>query len=172
MATAKEKLTALADAIREKTGETEMLSLDAMTSLVKAFEGGGGGSSLPSGWATGTFNTTSATMKGDFEIEHGLNAVPHIVLIFKEDPSLLGQSIRGAARFNTAEEYYEDEGLYYPVASNGRLFYDNSSGTDIVQAVDAGVSYDTDKTFKVPKNNSYYYMPHLTYRWYAIRLGV
>lgn len=43
-----EKLSAIGSAIREKTGKTEMLTLDAMPGEIRSIEGGGGGS-LPAG---------------------------------------------------------------------------------------------------------------------------
>ena len=167
--TAKEKLTALADAVREKTGEAGMLSLDAMTALVRGIEAGG----LPKGWATGQFNTTSATVNGEFEIEHGLNAVPHVVIVFCENPTPTNYLIHSFFRVNNLEEYVEEEELYYPSITSGRLFYYNSTGKTFVQTSDGGIGMDTDKTIFIPKGTtSTLYLPIFTYRWIAIRLGV
>ena len=170
MATAKEKLTALADAIREKTGEAGLLSLDDMTSLVSALEVGGG---LPSGWATGQFNTTPATMYGEFEIDHGLGAVPNVVMIFCENKTLAGYVVKGVLRLNYLEEYVEEEDLYYPAISSGRMIYCNSGGTNLMQAGDNGSGLDTDRTIHIPKGGAnVMYLPAFTYRWLAIRLEV
>lgn len=43
MATVAEKMTAIADAIRAKTGSTEPLTLDGMATAIAGIEGGGGG---------------------------------------------------------------------------------------------------------------------------------
>ena len=162
--TAKEKLTALADSIREKTGATGLLSLDAMTEAVKAFEGGG----LPTGWATGTFNTTAATMSGNIQIEHGLGAIPDVVVIFKELPERVTGSVRGAVRFNFGEEFDEELG-YYPNLTVQHCFGDSSSS---VAKLAGSVDYDDNReTFTVPAlSSSYVYVPAFTYRWIAIRL--
>jgi hypothetical protein len=168
--TAKEKLTALADAVREKTGETGLLSLDAMTSLISSLAGGGG-DSLPNGWATGSFNTTPQTIKGDFEIEHGLGAVPNIIAVFCDNTNLAPYLVKGLFRLNFDDEYVEEEGLYYPTMTAGRTFYINSTGSTITSATDAGAGFDTDKTFYVPSiTTNTMYVPAFTYRWIAIRL--
>lgn len=44
-----EKMTALADAIRSKTGETKLLSLDEMVISIQGIEAGGGGGSSSGG---------------------------------------------------------------------------------------------------------------------------
>ena len=51
-----DKLTAIADAIRGKTGGTDALTLDAMAAAISALETGGSGGSMESGELT----TTSA----------------------------------------------------------------------------------------------------------------
>lgn len=165
--TGKEKLTALADAIREKTGATGLLSLDAMTEAVKAFEGGG----LPAGWATGTFNTTAETMYGNIQIEHDLGAIPDVVVIFRETNSALtAYAMRGVIRFNSGEEYDEEYG-YYPATTAQRVFYDNSSQTTIQSTVGASDYEDNRETFCVPNGPSNtIYVPAYTYRWIAIKL--
>lgn len=169
--TAKEKLTALADAVREKTGETGLLTLDTMTSLISSLEGGGG-ASLPNGWGTGSFNTTPQTIKGDIEIEHGLDAVPDVVIVFCENTSPAGYAVRGLIRFNLSPELDEETGLYYPNDSDGRLFQFNATGTATTLLIDSGTGMDTNKTIYIPKGNSYtMYVPAFTYRWIAIKLG-
>lgn len=42
-----EKLTAIADAIREKTGTTETMTLDQMASAISGISGGGGSAEIP-----------------------------------------------------------------------------------------------------------------------------
>lgn len=42
-----DKLSSIADAIRDKTGKTELLTLDQMPTEIAGIETGGGGSDLP-----------------------------------------------------------------------------------------------------------------------------
>ena len=60
-----EKMTAIANAIREKTGGTDLLTLDGMAELIASIEAGGGGGDIWGGkYTTGSFvlaeETTSA----------------------------------------------------------------------------------------------------------------
>ena len=52
-----DKLTAIANAIRAKTGSTGGLTLDQMPSAIASITGGGG-TAVPDGYATVTFNYT------------------------------------------------------------------------------------------------------------------
>lgn len=66
-----EKMTAIADAIREKTGGTELLGLDAMAQAIAAIKGGGVGEwehEIISGSFTPTSNVTSGTYYVDIGI--------------------------------------------------------------------------------------------------------
>lgn len=146
------------------------LGLEEILETVNSLPSAGGG--LPEGWATGTFNTTSATMSGGFTVEHGLGAIPDVVVIFKEDPTLIGQSVRSAFRVNVGKDTDTETGETVSANSVQRCFYDNATGTGIIQAAGTGVYEDSDTTFTVPSlGTSAYYMPHLTYRWIAVRLG-
>ena len=63
MSTVNEKMTALADAIRAKTGGTEPLTIDGMTAAVESIESGGssgGGTSIDT--CTVTINGNGATI--------------------------------------------------------------------------------------------------------------
>lgn len=64
-----EKLTAIADAVREKTETTDALTLDAMAEAIAALETGGG-------YTTGTFTLSEDTAVADLTFEHGLGKVP------------------------------------------------------------------------------------------------
>ena len=63
-----DKLTAIANAIREKTGGTELLTLDQMPAEIAGIETGGGDI------VHGTFSISSETT--EFTLEHGLSAKP------------------------------------------------------------------------------------------------
>lgn len=77
------KLTAIADAIRQKTGKSGKLTLDQMASEVLAIQGGG---SLPSGFkaiAKGTHTLGSAvTGSGTFTVTHNLGETPDMFLFY------------------------------------------------------------------------------------------
>lgn len=66
-----EKMTAIADAIRDKTGGTDPLTLDAMAEAIAGIEAGEGSS----GGASGIYmaKITPAEYKGELTIQHNLN---------------------------------------------------------------------------------------------------
>lgn len=164
-------IKACADAFKEGTGAESVKVGELAAGILAAIGDGSGG--LPSGWATGQFNTTPATMYGEFEIDHGLGAVPNVVMIFCENKALAGYVVKGVLRLNYLEEYVEEEDLYYPAISSGRMIYCNSGGTNLMQAGDSGVGLDTDRTIHIPKGGAnVMYLPAFTYRWLAIRLEV
>lgn len=74
-ATVNSKMTAIADAIREKTGESGTLTLDAMASAIEALEVGGGMKVT-----YGTF-TASETLSSKYSVEHGLGTTPDFGLV-------------------------------------------------------------------------------------------
>jgi hypothetical protein len=75
-----DKLTAIANAIREKTGKTESLTLDQMVTEITGIEVGGGGVAI----TTGTF-TLSADSAKRYDVQHGLGAVPKVILCWVSD---------------------------------------------------------------------------------------
>lgn len=72
-------MTNIADAIREKTGETGLLTLDAMAAAIAAIEAGGGGGGGGAVAAWGEIKPASKTSV--LEIEHGLGVVPQFAVI-------------------------------------------------------------------------------------------
>ena len=165
MATAKQKLTALADAVREKTGETSPLSLDAMATLISALEVGGGG--LPSGWATGTFNNLIPDEFDSIYIEHGLGAVPDVVILFDETLELEPGIIHADLHINYSSSYDEETGEYYAFDTNGRMFFGASTVAGI--KYNSSNSFDTDKYISFYTNSNGVFAPSHTYRWIAIK---
>ena len=162
-------IKACADAYKEGAGVESVKVGELASSILAALTSGG---SLPEGWATGTFNATVETMKGNFQIEHGLEAVPDVVIIFCENNVLASYAVKGVFRLNGSAELDEESGLYYPAVSSGRMFYCNSAGTNIAQLSDNGAGEDTNKTIYIPYGNNYtLYVPAYTYRWIAIKLG-
>lgn len=162
---------AIADAIREKNGLTDTYTVSQMAAAISAIETGGGG--LPSGWATGTVTISPAAIKTDFEIEHGLGAVPNIVIFYCENNNLSANFIAGIFRVNYAEEYNEDEGCYQPSIAGGRMLYLNANN-NIAQTSDNGNGMDNENTIYISSKGttSTMFFPATPYRWIAIRLGV
>lgn len=77
-----DKLTAIADAIRGKTGGTEEMTLDAMVSAIKGIEAGGGG--LPAGITeikSGSWTQATNDSSGSFTIPHGCSRTPRFIIV-------------------------------------------------------------------------------------------
>ena len=73
-------LTAIANAIRAKTGSTETMKVGEMPTEIAAIAG----SSLPSGITVGSFTCPSPNpAAGNFTVAHGLGKVPRAVLVWK-----------------------------------------------------------------------------------------
>ena len=73
-------LTAIANAIRAKTGSTETMKVGDMPTEIAAIAG----SSLPSGITVGSFTRPSPNpAAGNFTVAHGLGKVPRAVLVWK-----------------------------------------------------------------------------------------
>ena len=166
----KQKLTALADAVREKTGETSPLSLDAMATLISALEVGGGG--LPEGWAMGEFVTTEETMRGGFEIEHGLGAIPNVLIIYCDSTIINRYEVRGAFRVSYNDFFDDELGLYYPEISGGRVFYSGSNTSSVATTSDGDAGADSNLMIfvPIPSTSNVKYTPGVPYKWVAIRL--
>lgn len=162
---------AIANAIRTKNGLTDTYTVSQMAAAISAIEAGGGG--LPSGWATGTVTIAPNAIKSDFEIQHGLGAVPNIVIFYCENNTLSTNFIAGILRVNYAEEYDADSGNYYPSISGGRMLYLNSSNI-IAQAADTGEGLDNENTIYISSKGTAntMFFPATPYRWIAVRLGV
>ena len=162
-------IKACADAYKEGAGVESVKVGELASSILEAITSGG---SLPEGWATGTFNATEETMKGNFQIEHGLGVIPDVVIIFRETSGALASyAMRAVIRVNNGEEYDEEYG-YYPSSTSQRIFYDNATQTGIANAAGYGDYDDNRETFLVPTGNANtLYVPAYTYRWIAIKLG-
>ena len=84
-----EKLNAIGDAIREKTGGTDKLTLDGMVEAIAGIQtgGGGGGSGGSGGVSWGTYTVTGKSMQ---DVEHGLGVTPALIIAMAIDsPNLL-----------------------------------------------------------------------------------
>lgn len=78
------RMTAIADAIRAKTGGTAALSLDAMAEAIAALEIGG----LPDGLEALTCGSWTPTYDEKYyTVTHNLGVVPDFLYVVAEDPS-------------------------------------------------------------------------------------
>lgn len=77
-----DKLTAIADAVRAKTGGTELLTLDQMAAAIGGISGGGGVTGLA--YDMGQF-VLDADSTGWGKIYHNLGELPGFVLVWTDD---------------------------------------------------------------------------------------
>ena len=111
-----DKMTAIANAIRTKTGGTDALTLDGMASAIAGIELGGGGTELPSFLSEinfGTFKYGTATSA--VEVAHGLSGKPEGFAVWRGDLA----SNPGVSYINAA--YGHSHKYFNP--STGGTFY-------------------------------------------------
>lgn len=160
-----EKMTAIANAIRAKTGNTEPLGLDAMAQAIAALEIGGG-AELPD-WISeinfGTFSYTESKSGYNVSVEHGLSGKPVGFLVYL-----------GPLTSNPGTDYinavYGHSGTIYNSSSGGSL-----SGSSLILKGLSGTTvanFSADSTrFTLFESNSYTYkiQRNTTYYWIAWR---
>lgn len=97
------KMAAIADAIREKTGGTDALTLDGMAAAIAGIEAGGGGGSMKTGVITPAESTQTLT------IEHGYGSDDYnffaITAIDRVGSYSKAVSSATAYRFNSSQSY-------------------------------------------------------------------
>ena len=164
----KEKMTAIADAIREKTGGTEEMTLDAMAEAIAAIETGGGGGGITL-LESGSF--TLATTSGRYNVE--LTNIPDLFICYAEVPETDTSSaaLDGAICLNCPQivnmipyktDYVTNANFlinWYTAGTHQYLegyAYVNKSGTGATANV-------------VARSGSYLLQPK-TYKWEAYRL--
>lgn len=122
-----ETLTAIANAIREKTGGTANLSPEQMAAEISNISAGG---ALPIGisaLASGTY-TSASNASGDLTITHNLGKVPNfaILLLCDDISTNIGPALAILYYFQLYKPIY-DGSNYYNV--RGNACYIGSSGT-------------------------------------------
>lgn len=144
-------LTAIANAIRAKTGSTETMKVGDMPTEIASIESG---SSLPSGITVGSFTCPGGSYPapGNFTITHGLGKVPRAVLVWRTT-ELYKNTISGMVCFS-----HETTCTLY-------------DGIDCTEVTGSVASSLTDTTFLVPSAsgtsaNSSVWIG--TYNWAAI----
>lgn len=168
-----DKLTAIADAVRAKTGGTELLTLDEIAAAISGISGGGG---LPSAVATVTYGEYIPTVDTNTmpEIAHGLGAVPDITAAWCGEldcseystTTLIGSVIiRGiTTRISSSA-----------VSDNANICLTKATGDSSVRvgspSSTAYVGTLTESVFPLQKTASAVYIRSgVTYHWIAVKL--
>lgn len=145
-------ISGIASAIREKLGVTNTYKVSEMRNAILSIETGGSG--LPEGMATGTFQCTPANMMNEVSIEHGLGAVPRFVFVFTtaDSSSPNAQEITFAATYNGSSSSH-----------SFILVYNAPTMTDVTSK-----TADTSTNIYLPTNGNEWYFITNIYRWIAI----
>ena len=156
------KMTAIADAIRAKTGGTDTLTLDEMAAAIASLQAGEGGALLPDWMTEMTSGTvTFAANTDSVSIDHGLGGKPKGFVFFR----------KGAD--NSSEMY-----LNYCYGYSYKFFNNNTGGSfsgTLVLANGASArvsgSYTATNTSFLVYNDLYNYECKATtaYHWFAWR---
>lgn len=161
------KMTAIADAIRAKTGGTAALSLDAMAEAIAGL-----GDGLPDSIAAidgGTFTMSSTHSSGVYKIAHNLGDYPDVFVIYNisDMQSLSYRSLkyylilygRYTYTSSTSEETYDG------VTSRGG--YNSYSSSRI--SVSSISSYFNNQEIYIPYSYNANLMSGKTYAWVALK---
>ena len=165
-----DKLTAIANAIRGKTGGTKKLTLDEMVAAINSISGGGGG--LPAGIAAAAFGEYAVA--SDFTttrqtVTHNLGVVPDLVLFYYDGGNI-------ATTYSMLFALRCTKFGYRSSAYNGYNAYHGNSTTTVslanTNSTSVGVSNLTATTFQIASHStSYYWRGGRTYKWLAIKFS-
>lgn len=143
-------LTAIANAIRAKTGSTETMKVGEMPTEIASIESG---SNLPSGITVGSFTCPQEySAPGNFTIAHGLGKVPQAVLVWRATQHFI----------NTIS------GMVCLSHETTCTLYDGVDCTEVTGSVSSSL---TDTTFLVPSPSGSSASSSVwigTYNWAAI----
>ena len=148
-----EKLTALANSIRTKSGASGLLSLDAMKTAVDSIQTGGGGSlpSVISKLDGGSFTLPSDTLSNNYTISHNLGVAPTGFVVYAAE-NLVTPTV---ARVVNKMLYEGDNGVLKQLLSTGGARFDGLASAAVITS-------STDLKISVAQN---YYEGGCTYRW-------
>lgn len=165
-----DKLTAIADAIRGKTGKTEEMTLDQMATEIGEIEAGGG--ALPDGVSNMTYGEfIPASDVSTMTIEHGLGEKPHIVALWatgEMKPAQFALCIVGQTQSIPSSTSVGGQSSILSVALDG-------AGTSFWGTNDyttrGGISSADDTSFAFAQGTTEKYLTAgTTYCWFAIAL--
>ena len=165
-------LSDIADAIREKTGDSALMTPAEMAEAIAAIPSGGG---LPEGInavATGTFSVTSST--GSKTIVHNLGVIPRLIAIVAECPwypslneymlfACFGVIRNGYTEFGDGKGVRETTNIK-SMQIGGSGTWDASETTVVVRRWNTTRGCFQPNMIVDSKGNT---VP-ITYRWYAI----
>ena len=144
-----EKMTALADAIRSKTGETDLLTLDGMSEAIAGIATGGGAKI-----ATGTFTPAENLESScDITITHNLGEIPKFAMVVREPSGSLVSDIK------TSKEVCFSIAINGEPKSIGYYYEENKYNSRVISA--CGIS---DNNVSLISNTSTYLTGSCVYR--------
>lgn len=160
------KLTAIADAIRGKTGKTEEMTLDQMPLEIAGIVAGG---DLPAGIsAVSMGEVTLSDRESSLTVEHGLGVKPDAIILYipnfaypATEVNILGFFWCGQPVRTGATTTYEDGAIAMVISTD----YTGFAYSWLTVVVDS---------FRFTANRPssvYYYKPGYTYRWCAVKFA-
>lgn len=162
-----DKLKAIADAIRTKTGKSAVLTLDQMPAEILAISSGG---SLPSGiqaFDAGTINITTAFTTSRQTFNHNLGVAPDLMIVWTPVNIATTYSMLIAMRGNSLG--------WRSSAYNGHMAYHGNSTTTATwvnsNSASYGISNMTATSFQLASASSSYYWRAGTYKYIAIKFS-
>ena len=175
MATLNETLTSLADAIRDKSGTTDPMTLAGMITAVQGIETGGG---LPTGIRKldyGSFNVASDQRVYGYNVSHSLGEIPDFAILYSDTltnptgesyPIVLMQGITGGS-VNSSGTRYSNAFSYGRYKSKDAFFRGLIKANDYL--FDSTLCF-YGKLYYVDDTESFkdgYYFRNFKYSWIA-----
>lgn len=161
-------LTAIADAIREKIGETAALTPAEMATMIAGIETGGGLPDGVSALAKGAFVPAIDFTDGSYGVAHGLDVVPNFWIVFPANEYV------GTSWPSVLLEQYFVKKKFTPSNGNARagtkvIVYSSPSGTGAMTSSNVyTISNACDKTYFYIKLSPSYKLPKgQNYHWIA-----
>ena len=163
------KMTAIADAIREKTGGTALLTLDAMAEAIAGIETGGGSSGGSTLIESGSFTLAAESTKYDVELTN----VPDLFICYAEVPETDTSSaaLDGAICLNCPQTtnmipYKTD----YVTNINFLINWYTACGHQTLAGYSYVIKNGTGAIAKLVARSNSYKLKAKTYKWESYRL--
>ena len=161
-----DKLTAIADAIREKTGGTGPLTLAEMPLAIANIKNGSDGGGLPSGvtaLASGTL-TPATDVTATLNQPHGLGVAPNFFFLYAE-----GQPLNPADFNYYITHQFGMAQAYTGTGANGAFRiarYSNGTLFNTIQSAIAAAAFN-ETSFPIHASSTYSLKAGVTYHWVA-----
>lgn len=166
-----EKLSAIGSAIREKTGDTALLTLEDMVGQIQGLSSGGSGGTLVAKQGEFIAGGSSHT------ISHGLGTVPLFVLVRSSTGYMTSQLTNGCIFFATGASSKVTDALGTTTDCQYGYYYNSYMQEKSQAAPDnhiedsKGLIYNaTDTTVTVGGKSGYYLVSGVYYTWWAVGL--